>query len=138
MLPPPYQIASTVIALLGIAIAFYFYKVNRHASEIVGANLRPLVNFLYNKWYIDEIYNAILLRPLWILGHILSIFDRYVIDGLVFLVGFIPQVAGYSLKPSASAGFCSAMPWAWSPVSRPSCWECSISSTVTREPESHA
>jgi hypothetical protein len=37
---------------------------------------------------------------MWILGHILSIFDRYVVDGLVFLVGFAPQVVGYSLKPT--------------------------------------
>ena len=90
------------LPLVGIAIAYYFYKVNRHAAEIAAntALLRPVVKFLYHKWYIDEFYEAILLRPLWILAHALSIFDRYVIDGLVFLVGFIPQVVGYSLKPT--------------------------------------
>jgi NADH-quinone oxidoreductase subunit L len=96
----PYQIFSSVIALIGIAIAYYFYKVNRHAADVVGANLRPLVNFLYNKWYIDDLYGAMITRTMWILGHILSIFDRYVVDGLVFLVGFAPQVVGYSLKPT--------------------------------------
>lgn len=96
------MIFGFVVPLLGIAIAYYFYKVNRHAAEIAAntAFLRPIVKFLNNKWYIDELYDAILLRPLWILAHILSGFDRYIIDGMVWLVGFIPQMVGYSLKPT--------------------------------------
>ena len=90
------------IPLVGILIAFYFYKVNRHAAEIAANTpfLRPIVKFLYNKWYIDEIYNIFLLKPLWILAHILAGIDRFVIDGLVFIVSFIPQIIGYSLKPT--------------------------------------
>ncbi len=91
---------SSVVALIGIGIAWYFHKKNRHAADIVAANFRPLVTFLYNKWYIDEFYEALFLRPLWVLGHLLNIIDRYVVDGLVFLVGFIPQMAGYLLKPT--------------------------------------
>ena len=37
---------------------------------------------------------------MWLLAHLLSYFDRYVIDGVVFIVGFIPQLVGYSLKPT--------------------------------------
>ena len=96
----PYQLASSLIAIVGIAIAWYFFKVNRPASDKVGIRLRPLVNFLYNKWYIDELYRAIILKPVWILALTLSIFDRYIIDGVVFLIAFIPQVVGYSLKPT--------------------------------------
>jgi NADH-quinone oxidoreductase subunit L len=96
------MIFGFAVPLIGIAIAFYFYKVNRHAAEIAAntAFLRPIVKFLNNKWYIDELYEALFLRPLWILAHILSIFDRYVVDGLVFFVGFVPQIVGYSLKPT--------------------------------------
>jgi NADH-quinone oxidoreductase subunit L len=93
-------VLSFVLSGLGIATAFYFYCVNRHAADIVAANLKSLVAFLYNKWYIDELYAALLLRPLRVLGHIFNLVDRYVVDGLVFLVGFAPQVAGYSLKPT--------------------------------------
>jgi len=66
----------------------------------MAARFRPIVNFLYNKWYIDELYAALITGPLWILAHLLSYFDRYVVDGLVFIVAFLPQLVGYSLKPT--------------------------------------
>jgi NADH-quinone oxidoreductase subunit L len=88
------------LPLLGILIAWYFYLKNRAAAAAMAARFRPLVNFLNNKWYIDEIYSALLLKPLWFFAHFLSYFDRYVVDGLVFIVGFIPQLAGYILKPT--------------------------------------
>jgi NADH-quinone oxidoreductase subunit L len=91
---------SGAISIVGIAIAAYFYLLNRAAAAKMAVTFAPVVKFLYNKWYWDEIYTALLLRPAWILAHILSYFDRYFIDGLVFIVGFIPQLAGYSLKPT--------------------------------------
>jgi len=59
-----------------------------------------VVNFLYNRWYIDAIYWTCITRSLWMLGHFLSIFDRFVVDGIVFVVGFFPTLLGYSLKPT--------------------------------------
>jgi NADH-quinone oxidoreductase subunit L len=94
------MIVSGVISVIGIAIAAYFYLINRAASAAMASKLRPIVGFLYNKWYWDELYSALLLKPLWIFAHILSYFDRYVVDGLVFIVGFFPQLVGYSLKPT--------------------------------------
>jgi NADH-quinone oxidoreductase subunit L len=91
---------SGIIAIIGVLIAYYFYVVNRAAAAAMGVRFSPLVKFLYNKWYIDEIYAVLFLKPLWLLAHLLSYFDRYVIDGLVFIVGFIPQLVGYSLKPT--------------------------------------
>ena len=94
------MVISGIIAIVGIAIAYYFYLANRAASAAMAARFSGVVKFLYNKWYWDEIYNALFLKPLWVLAHLLSYFDRYFIDGLVFIVGFIPQLAGYSLKPT--------------------------------------
>jgi NADH-quinone oxidoreductase subunit L len=94
------MVTSGAISIIGIAIAFYFYKLNRAAAAAMAVTFAPVVKFLYNKWYWDEIYAALFLRPLWILAHFLSYFDRYFIDGLVFIISFIPQLAGYSLKPT--------------------------------------
>ncbi|MEI8196403.1 MAG: NADH-quinone oxidoreductase subunit L, partial [Phycisphaerae bacterium] len=91
---------SILLPVAGIAIAAYFHWANRHAATILAANLRPIQKFLENKWYIDEIYEALLLKPLWILGHACSLADRFVIDGAVFLIGFAPQLLGYSIRPS--------------------------------------
>ena len=85
--------------LIGIALAWIFFLKNRHAAEVVGANLRPVVRFLYNRWYIDAFYAAVITRPLRIFAHIQSLIDRYMVDNVVFLVGFFPQVMGYALKP---------------------------------------
>jgi NADH-quinone oxidoreductase subunit L len=89
-----------VLPLGGIGLAYYFYKVNRRAADVAASRFRPLVNFLYNKWYIDEIYNACIIKPVWILALIFSMFDKYIIDGVVFIISFIPQIIGYSLKPT--------------------------------------
>jgi NADH-quinone oxidoreductase subunit L len=91
---------SGIIAVVGIVIAAYFYLINRAASAAMGQRFRPLVNFLYNKWYIDDLYRALITKPLWIFAHLMNYFDKYVIDVAVFIVGFLPQLAGYSLKPT--------------------------------------
>ncbi|HUO07998.1 MAG TPA: NADH-quinone oxidoreductase subunit L [Phycisphaerae bacterium] len=83
----------------GILVAWYFYKANRPAADAMAARFRPLVNFLYNKWFFDEIYAAFILNPIWMLAVVFSIFDRYIIDGIVFFIAFVPQIVGYSLKP---------------------------------------
>ena len=89
-----------IIPLAGIGLAYYFYKYNRHAADVAASRFRPLVNLLYNKWYIDEIYNACIIKPIWILALIFSMFDKYIIDGVVFFISFVPQIVGYSLKPT--------------------------------------
>jgi len=91
---------SSILAFVGIGIAFYFYKVNRAASAAAAKTFAPIVKFLYNKWYIDELYNALIIKPLWYLAHLLRYFDQYIIDGLVFIVAYIPRLVGYSLKPT--------------------------------------
>jgi NADH-quinone oxidoreductase subunit L len=91
---------SAVISIVGILLAAYFYLFNRAAAAAAAVRMRPLVNFLANKWYIDELYGVLFLKPLRILALLLSYFDRYFIDGLVFIVGFVPQLVGYSLKPT--------------------------------------
>ncbi len=91
-----------IVAILGILLAAYFHWLNRHAATIVGNFARPVVRFLENKWYIDTIYHYGIVRPLWVLAHIFSIIDRFVIDGMVFVVGYVPQLGGYFAKPMQS------------------------------------
>jgi NADH-quinone oxidoreductase subunit L len=94
------MVISGAIAVVGIFIAAYFYLINRAASAAMARRFRPLVNFLYNKWYIDDLYYFAITKPLWIFAHLMSYFDKYVIDMGVNIVGYLPQVVGYSLKPT--------------------------------------
>jgi len=51
-----------------------------------------------NKFYVDEAYNAVIVRPLWRVGSWLYAFDRFVIDGVLWLIVSVPQALGSMLR----------------------------------------
>jgi NADH-quinone oxidoreductase subunit L len=55
---------STVIAFLGIAIASYFWLINRAASAKVARSVAPVYTLLLNKYYVDELYDAAIVQPI--------------------------------------------------------------------------
>jgi NADH-quinone oxidoreductase subunit L len=56
--------------------------------------LGPLEPLFANRFYIDEIYAALVVRPLEFLALVAAGFDRSVIDGLVNLVAAVPLGLG--------------------------------------------
>jgi len=75
---------STLIALLGIGTAYLFYILN---NKILPQTIRNRFTFLYdllsNKYYIDEIYSAVFIKPVIGLSRLASRFDLGIIDGAV-------------------------------------------------------
>ncbi len=78
------ETASVLIASAGIALAFVRYGLGwQLLPEGLRVSLRPLVRLVAGKYFVDEIYEAILLRPVrWIAGRAFS-FDAGVVDGAV-------------------------------------------------------
>ncbi len=77
-------IISTVVALLGIFIAYLFYIRKPSAPHTLVQKFPWLYRLLYNKYYVDEMYNAVIVNPLlqgsdWVYNR----FDIKVIDGTV-------------------------------------------------------
>ncbi len=93
---------SGLIALAGIAAAAYFHWVHRPARDAVAKAFAPVVTLLRNKWYVDEIYDAIIVQPLKLFGQVFYIFDALLIDGLVKLTGSMPRILGTGVKPAQS------------------------------------
>ncbi len=67
-LPLNYQVAglSTVLALIGIVVAWYLYGRNPLKTGQVDPLKKPLRGVftgMENKWYVDELYNAIIITP---------------------------------------------------------------------------
>jgi len=91
---------SAVIAVGGIALAAYYHWLNRKAADRIAMRFKRVVNLLENKYWVDEIYDAAIVRPLRLLGEICFIIDRMIIDGLVTLAGFIPRLLGLAIQPS--------------------------------------
>jgi NADH-quinone oxidoreductase subunit L len=75
---------SVVIALIGIAIAFMLYVVSTSIPAKFTAAFPALHRAVYNKWYIDELYDFIFVNPCKALGRFLwKGFDVVIVDGIV-------------------------------------------------------
>jgi NADH-quinone oxidoreductase subunit L len=77
------KLLPLVVALSGIGLAYLFYIARPGLPALVAERFRPLYLFLYNKWYFDELYDALFVRPARILGYGLwKSGDGTVIDGV--------------------------------------------------------
>ncbi len=79
--------------IIGFVTAFWFYIVNPSIPVRLAANQRPLYLFLLNKWYFDEIYDFLFIKPASAIGRFLwKRGDGNVIDGTLngIAMGIIP------------------------------------------------
>jgi len=91
---------STVIALLGIGLAYLMYKSKTINPERVANALRPLYNLSLNKFYVDELYHYVIVKPVVWIGHLLNFIDKWIVDGIVHLFGQGALVGSLGLKYS--------------------------------------
>ncbi len=86
---------SVVIALVGIAIAFNMYVKNTELPKKFTDTFPTLHRVVYNKWYVDELYDYAFVNPCKAFGQFLwKGFDVVVIDGIVN--GVANVVMGFS------------------------------------------
>jgi len=79
---------ATLVALAGIWLAYLMYYKRSISTERLKQRFSFIYRVLYNKYYLDELYNAIIIRPLYKLTDFLfKKFDLGVIDWLVNAVG---------------------------------------------------
>jgi NADH-quinone oxidoreductase subunit L len=76
-------VAPTVMMAIGFVVAWEFYIRRPELPVELARQLEPLYRFLLNKWYFDELYDLIIVRPTLWLGRILWKYgDGRLIDGL--------------------------------------------------------
>jgi NADH-quinone oxidoreductase subunit L len=75
--------ASVAIALIGFYIAFSTYYKKSDRADRVSAQFKGLYTALANKWYVDELYDALFVNRAKDLGTGLWKFDSTVVDGVV-------------------------------------------------------
>ncbi|GGH21450.1 NADH dehydrogenase subunit L [Cribrihabitans marinus] len=94
------KVSPFVAMLLGLGLAYLFYIVNPALPAQLAENQRPLYLFLKNKWYFDEIYDAVFVRPILAVGRFLwKRGDGGTIDGFLNgvamgIVPFFTRLAG--------------------------------------------
>ncbi len=75
---------SILVAVLGFALAYQLYALRPEAAVAVRQRLRPLHTLVEHKYYIDELYDRVFVRPGFAIGRFLrDIFEPRVVDGLV-------------------------------------------------------
>ncbi|HYM17069.1 MAG TPA: NADH-quinone oxidoreductase subunit L [Micropepsaceae bacterium] len=76
-------LAPFVAAILGVAIAYYYYILHPELPPQMPAQGNMSYTFLYNKWYFDELYDLLFVRPAKRIGRFLwKVGDGLIIDGL--------------------------------------------------------
>jgi NADH-quinone oxidoreductase subunit L len=110
---------SVCVAAGSAGLAMYLYLKNRAAVDSIAENFSGLHKTLENKYYVDEIYNALIVRgtvmnggealskfdakvvdggvngAAWLTRYISTIsiwWDKYIVDGLVRATAFTVQV----------------------------------------------
>jgi len=82
-LPGWVGLAPTVVGVLGIATAYLFYVYAPTLPARMAETFRPIYLLFYNKWYFDEIYDFLFVRPTFALARTLwQVGDATIIDGV--------------------------------------------------------
>ncbi len=77
-----------VVTALGLALSFHMYMRRPDIPGRLAAQYPAVYQFLLNKWYFDELYDFIFVRPAFRIGHLLwkrgdeGTIDRFGPDGL--------------------------------------------------------
>jgi NADH-quinone oxidoreductase subunit L len=83
---------SVAVAIIGIVIARYFYHHKPEVPDSLEKSLKPLHKLLWNKYYVDEVYDFLFVNGLGKGGgRLLGAFDRNVVDGAVNGAGWLTR-----------------------------------------------
>jgi NADH-quinone oxidoreductase subunit L len=99
------MIVGGLVSLAGIGLAYILHLRDRGLADTLAQMLGSLVDLVENKFFVDEIYNAIIVAPLRAGGQILFAIDRFLVDGIINMFGWIPQLFGWTLKLSVQRGY---------------------------------
>jgi NADH-quinone oxidoreductase subunit L len=93
------MIVSTLVAVLGWFLAMRLYKERGTASDVAFEQRAPgVAHALENKWYVDELYAAIIVRPLAAVARFFWKGIDAVIDGIAAMLGFVIRGFGEVMR----------------------------------------
>src|SRR5262249_27380614 len=93
------MLASAAIALLGIGLAYRVYVKKPGEANRLAVRMPFMYELSRNRFYLDEIYAAFIVRPLAGLARVLRVIDQYIVDGLVDLLAHVPRALGVLARP---------------------------------------
>jgi NADH-quinone oxidoreductase subunit L len=98
-IPSWFLLLTPILVTIAIPISFYYFVTNIKILEDFKKTNLPLYNFLLNKWFIDELYEQIFIKPAKKMGSFFwkkcdqGIIDRFGPDGISKLIKKISNKA---------------------------------------------
>jgi NADH-quinone oxidoreductase subunit L len=94
------MMVSSVVALVGIGLAFYFFLKHRSAADRAAVQFAGLHRVLEQKYYVDQIYDATVVQPIRIVSEqgLWKVVDVRLIDGSVNGVADAVRGAGEAIR----------------------------------------
>jgi NADH-quinone oxidoreductase subunit L len=89
---------SLFVALLGIGLASLIYYFKVIPSSLFRERFASIHKVLINKYYIDEFYDAALVKPAMKLAGLMAVFDQKVIDRAVNMSGWLTVLSSKILN----------------------------------------
>lgn len=90
--------SSVGIGLIGITLAIMMYGRKQIDPAAIATQIQPLYKLSKNKWYFDEVYDAVFVKGSRRLARQILEVDYRVVDGVVNLTGLMTMITGEGLK----------------------------------------
>ncbi|KQM27081.1 MULTISPECIES: NADH-quinone oxidoreductase subunit L [unclassified Sphingomonas] len=93
------KLAATIVMLVGLVSALYVYIIRPGTAAGIADTFRVLHRFLLKKWYFDELYHLLFVRPAFALGRFFwkrgdeQTINRFGPDGSATLVNLSSRLA---------------------------------------------
>ena len=92
------MIVSGGLAIFGIAAAYFVYVRQPWLAGLAKAMAPRTYRTLWNKYFVDELYEVGIVKPARVSGRVCVGIDDYLIDGLVWMATAIPRALGFLLR----------------------------------------
>ncbi len=93
------MVGSGLFAIGGIGVAYLVYVKNPAKATEMANSMKGLYGLSRNKFYLDELFAFVFVKPLTKVAQLSRLVDTYIVDGLVDLIGSLPASVGQALKP---------------------------------------
>ena len=106
-------VVAVVSAFVGLAVAWWLYLNKPGKADGIAKSLKPAYTTLLNKYYVDELYTAVVVRPLmWISTVVLwKAADVAIIDGAVNGIAHETTALGDGVRHTQSGNTRSYAVW---------------------------
>ena len=89
---------ALLVFLVGLGMASWAYGGLGERARRLGQMLAYPRRLLHRKWFVDEVYQRLLIGPFWALSRFFDGTDRRVVDGAVNLSAAVSELSGQVIK----------------------------------------